>query len=685
MAILVKNLTRSAVTPKTNAEAIGFTRDTTITIENNGEVLVKPIDLGYQGDNHATTLVFDISKLKENNADSSGYTDAVIFYNPKYVPDPNDPMNHSITIACQDHNLSVPLEITQVPGTWSMIYIIYEPDQEGGLDGNVEDYVGGDSSKPLGQEIFVSQTFTGTVKPSLYQYLKDFDSSKVNAAIQSTGVNRISKKAILTSWDAKNMSVNSDLLGYKYDAWITQVDFTSLLNIGKISQYKDSSEVFMAFKGDIKEGDGSTSTKIIVYNTEDDFCAWVPSVITQNPGKWEMCAFVQNNLNSVVSYTNSVNMIVRENFLTANDLQIDDEYALVSVPIYSVDALLQANDGDIYVLATSDLSERTLPYNFDTISSAIGWVRDNKTIVDEHLENTNIHITAEERVNWNSKADGSLTQTVNVLVQDNKDQEGRLAALETWKGSFENTDVGSLRADLDKEIIDRTAADKSLQNQITSHTVSINNLDAVVKSNTNAITTNSNNIKTNTDNITDLQSTVGKHETQIYTLEGVVGNDQRGLVKTTNDHKVRLDNLDKQADSFSKTLVAETEARTLADEQEQQARISADEQEKQARINADEQEKQERVNADNDFANLIGAAELAPGSQNILTQISNLRDEDSNVNQRITDLANNTEDRFIALQNTYIQFQSVTFDEYNNLLESDTLNDKVLYIITSEE
>jgi nitroreductase len=65
MAILVKNLTRSAVTPKTNTEAIGFTRDTTITIENNGEVLVKPIDLGYQGDNHATTLVFDISKLKE--------------------------------------------------------------------------------------------------------------------------------------------------------------------------------------------------------------------------------------------------------------------------------------------------------------------------------------------------------------------------------------------------------------------------------------------------------------------------------------------------------------------------------------------------------------------------------------------------------------------------------------------
>ena len=205
---------------------------------------------------------------------------------------------------------------------------------------------------------------------------------------------------------------------------------------------------------------------------------WIPSQVTAIGGDWHVGVEYQKvgqdsngNERIVTAVSNVIQAHVVPNFLVAGDLNEDDiqdniftqlndvnSYALMATsydidgnPVYTPIQTLEAT-GESYNLA----------YSGTEIDSLLGWVNANRDQVIAHLENTTIHITAEERELWNTisnKADiTALEEEVNratqaeLTLQENINTKANQIDLDSLENRVEETE--KFIEDFDSTVID---------------------------------------------------------------------------------------------------------------------------------------------------------------------------------------------------------------------------------------
>lgn len=96
------------------------------------------------------------------------------------------------------------------------------------------------------------------------------------------------------------------------------------------------------------------------------------------------------------------------------------------------------SNGLIDLPSNSKFSVKDLNYNFDKIINVNNAIN-NLNEINEHMNNTNIHITAEERAAWNNKANADLTNIDNTIfkakVEASGFSSGSAVQILTWEAT----------------------------------------------------------------------------------------------------------------------------------------------------------------------------------------------------------------------------------------------------------
>lgn len=178
MAIIVRNV---QITP--SATQIVVDRSYLVSVDEFGRV-DNGLDLGCQGDHKITKIEFDVSALK--------HIDSLNDYNPVLVFSRKKADNTIENISCPGVNnielktsvFYIPEEVTKQAGECSIVYTLREKNESSGNVGDITDpTITGDIDE---KEVFVSDVFTGIVRPSIYADLmagikvKDENGDKVD-------------------------------------------------------------------------------------------------------------------------------------------------------------------------------------------------------------------------------------------------------------------------------------------------------------------------------------------------------------------------------------------------------------------------------------------------------------------------------------------------------------------------
>lgn len=160
MAIIVRNV---QITP--SATQIVVDRSYLVSVDEFGRV-DSGLDLGCQGDHKITKIEFDVSALK--------HIDSLNDYNPVLVFSRKKADNTIENISCPGVNnielktsvFYIPEEVTKQAGECSIVYTLREKNESSGNVGDITDStITGDIDE---KEVFVSDVFTGVVRPSIY-------------------------------------------------------------------------------------------------------------------------------------------------------------------------------------------------------------------------------------------------------------------------------------------------------------------------------------------------------------------------------------------------------------------------------------------------------------------------------------------------------------------------------------
>ena len=142
-------------------------------VDQGGEITQeRELNLGNQGDHLVTLIHFDTHELQwgetdpEHGDDTEGlylleheYEPVIHFYNPDKEYGELNP----ISFKFEGGDFFVPQELTKNFGKYQIIYSLREQVDKGTTPGNV-----GEESESLYREVFISNTFFGEVKETLF-------------------------------------------------------------------------------------------------------------------------------------------------------------------------------------------------------------------------------------------------------------------------------------------------------------------------------------------------------------------------------------------------------------------------------------------------------------------------------------------------------------------------------------
>lgn len=317
MAIIVKNV---KITPTNNKPVVE--RSYQIPILASGEVDLGEdyLDLGCQGDHNITKLEFDVSKL--NSVDLVGNNNLLANYIPVLVFSGKNKNGDLTNISCTGVNndtsktstFYIPEDVTTMSQDYSIVYTLQEVNEDNG-NVNIDNVTEGNIKQ---KEVFVSNTFTGKVRSSIYADLdaaitvKDKDGQIVEFTTGllprlvekrteeiSTSAGIYKKRIALTWPDGKgNILINNKeqdalsdedkILGNKYDVFMTYITIDHPFYHEQSTGSKDN-EIFVIFISDDKDGEDYAviTTAVISYidNSNGLAAVWVPSEVTVSDRK----------------------------------------------------------------------------------------------------------------------------------------------------------------------------------------------------------------------------------------------------------------------------------------------------------------------------------------------------------------------------------------------------------------
>lgn len=405
MAIIITKNAKAAIN-NNFIEQSGICRQTTIKIHNDGSVATRGVlNLGNVGDNLVTTINIDTTNLIWNNLANSGINlfDA---YQPLLIF--QDSRGGKTSIEFEGNYFSVPKEITEQATTYNIIYALKERTIEPEThEGNV----GGESEEEY-QEVFVSEVFQGVVHDSIYSLINDADITDLDPDFIVTTPSALQKPELQISWTGTSgLTSNNSFLGNKQDDLITPLKVVNFPNANNLN-----GEYTIYF---LQE-----NVKYKYTTTYIPLNMWIPGVLTTNTSTWIVGLEYKND--EVTAYTNTIVMGVKDNFLTPDDIDKDIEQLLWADLQNNTQEVLQVITGEdengnpIYQNAqTYELSGSSYQLQFtgSEIDSYLGWVKSHSALVDQHINNDEIHVTQSNKDDWSAATEKINSININDYVK----------------------------------------------------------------------------------------------------------------------------------------------------------------------------------------------------------------------------------------------------------------------------
>ena len=459
MAIIVKNIN---ITPRSTEPVVD--RSYEISVDEFGKVDVgkNGLDLGCQGDHNITKLEFNVNNLNCASELSK--------YNPVLVFSRKNEDGTITNISCSGTNsvdspistFYIPEDVTKVAGDYSIVYTLREKVESSGNVGEINDTnIEGDIDE---KEVFVSDIFTGTVRPSIYADLVagikvknengeqvDFTTNllpklvgKRTEPIKTT--EGIYKKKIELTWpsgEGEKITINGNYssenkpsLGNKYDVFMTYITIDHPFYHEQSTGNKDN-EIFVIFVSNDKDKvNYAVITTAVI--SEGLAAVWVPAEVTVSDRENWKVGFVglQEDYStggySSASYSPAVDFILNQNFLTrtTEDDDIDLEQA-AEVALMSFDGELQTaeEDGTVYT---------TTVYNARNTTYSLGMSGDD---VKARLVKVNELDSAMTTLKGESSVPGSIQNSISTLISahnESSDAHKSFVRMGTGATGYEN-------------------------------------------------------------------------------------------------------------------------------------------------------------------------------------------------------------------------------------------------------
>lgn len=451
MAIIVKNV---KITPSVDKTVVD--RSYEVSIDEFGKV-DNGLDLGCQGDHKITKIEFDVSALKRAST--------LVNYNPVLVFSRKNENGTIENISCsgvnniendkQTSTFYIPEDVTKVAGDYSIVYTLREKIESNGNVGEVNDTsIEGDIDE---KEVFVSDIFTGTVRPSIYADLvagikvKNENDEQVdfttNLLPQLVGkrtepiktTDGIYKKKIELTWPSGEGDVivnGNNSLGNKYDVFMTYITIDHPFYHEQSTNNKDN-EIFVVFVSNDK--DKVNYAVITTAVISEGFAAvWVPAEVTVSDRENWKVGFVglQEDYStggySSASYSPAADFILNQNFLTRTTADDDiDVEQTAEVALMSFDGELQTaeEDGTVYT---------TTVYNARNTTYSLGMSGDD---VKSRLIKVNTLDSDMTTLKGNSTTPGSIQNSISTLINahnESSDAHKSLVRMGTGATGYEN-------------------------------------------------------------------------------------------------------------------------------------------------------------------------------------------------------------------------------------------------------
>ena len=458
MAIIVKNV---QITPSVSQTVVD--RSYLVSIDEFGKV-DNGLDLGCQGDHKITKIEFDVSALKRASTLAN--------YNPVLIFSRKNENGIIGNISCsgvnnveydkQTSTFYIPEDVTKVAGDYSIVYTLREKVESSGNVGEINDTnIEGDIDE---KEVFVSDIFTGTVRPSIYADLVagikvknengeqvDFTTNllpklvgKRTEPIKTT--EGIYKKKIELTWpsgEGEKITINGNYssenkpsLGNKYDVFMTYITIDHPFYHEQSTGNKDN-EIFVIFVSNDKDKvNYAVITTAVI--SEGLAAVWVPAEVTVSDRENWKVGFVglQEDYStggySSASYSPAVDFILNQNFLTrtTEDDDIDLEQA-AEVALMSFDGELQTaeEDGTVYT---------TTVYNARNTTYSLGMSGDD---VKARLVKVNELDSAMTTLKGESSVPGSIQNSISTLISahnESSDAHKSFVRMGTGTTGYEN-------------------------------------------------------------------------------------------------------------------------------------------------------------------------------------------------------------------------------------------------------
>lgn len=568
MAIILNNSkTRASINPSGFNPAQGLCRETTIVINNDGSVSTNGIlNLGFQGDKNVTVINIDTSNLNWGNLSeqSANLKDA---YQPILIFK-NLEDNTTTSIEFEGNYFSVPYNITQKATSYDIIYTLQERISTEEINTNYKGNVGDDSSSTF-REIFISQVFKGVVHPSVESSTAAIDNwediSNTSSLLLSSQYEALHKPEVYITWNGKTgFSISSNNIGNQFDSLVTPLCFEEL----PIDAFVNSTdEIEICFWNNTKAYKATFNT------INKPLKIWTPKEITSQAQTWNVGLILTLNSSSQKLASNIFNFVVQGNFLSSDDLDEDIEQDITQ-PIYDENgntlSLVDEDGNEITtIIETVEPTGQsyTLGFSGSEVNSLLGWVNLKQESVNDHLLNTDIHITQTERTKWNGY--DTRIQRVESFV-DNYSEEGLASEIEDIKTTIgENTQKININTNQINILSGELDALKNKESQ------DINLLDIKIDSVDRKVVTVQANDAQQDEKINDLTTKVNIHTDALASMEGY-GNQlaneiatraeqdalirqsintlESTLINTDNDLKEAIQNLQQEKQELSQNF-----------------------------------------------------------------------------------------------------------------------------------
>lgn len=231
-----------------------------LSINNYGKVSTTGvINLGNQGDDGVTILHFNVSNALSKLIENGNYQSMIIDTNQS---------GYERTYNFNGIDFYVPSGITLSSGEHSLVYVVME--KESSTEGG---------NTNTNSEVFASSSFIGSVNPTNAPLITD---PKELPSVEDTNV--FTKPAIKMSYKG---SVNDSEIGYAFDKYIRYIEL--------VEKHSSLQQYVIYYTGYVPEEDGSFNLHTFGYYVNENYKSWVPPVVTQNPGTWQIMIVGYNN------------------------------------------------------------------------------------------------------------------------------------------------------------------------------------------------------------------------------------------------------------------------------------------------------------------------------------------------------------------------------------------------------